>query len=359
MELAIIGLPRSGKTTVFQALTGGRGETAGAARVSLGVVKAPDPRLDALAGIFKPPKVVPAEVTYLDLPSATPGFGRSRGIEGQVLNQLSRADALVHVVRAFSNAGISQETGDMDPAGQIATMEMELAFSDLAILERRLERIDVSLKGARPQERETAQKEKELLTRVKEGLERERPVREQSLAAEERPLLEGFQLLTAKPLLVALNIGEAQLSEAAELEAAVQKGSGCKAIALCGKLEAELAQLSEAEAQEFMAVMGIQESGRGRMIMLSYQTLGIITFFTAASSEVRAWSIQRDQTAPQAAGKVHTDMQRGFIRAEVVSYEAIVDAGSIAEARRRGVLRLEGKDYLVRDGDVINFRFNV
>ena len=356
MELAIIGFPQSGKSTVFQALTGGKGAAAArGARAGLGVVKVPDPRLDALAAMFKPSKVVPAEVTYLDIPGAAAGLGKGKGIEGQFLNDLSRADALIHVAQAFQNGG------GTDVQREVSSMELELVFSDLSIIERRLGRIDTSLKGAKAQERESATREKELLARLKEGLEREVPVREQSLTPEEEHLLQNFQLLTAKPLLVALNVGEARLPEAEDLALSVQQPGRVPrgAIALCGKLEAEMAELEEEEAQEFLDAAGIQESSLRRMIRLSYEALGIVTFLTFANQEVRAWSVRQGTTAPEAAGKIHTDMQRGFIRAEVISFDDLMNAGSLAEARKHGVLRVEGKSYIVREGDVITFLFNV
>ena len=362
MELAIVGFPQSGKTTVFQALTGGKGETMAAkgARASLGAVKVPDPRLAALSAIFRPKKVVPAEVTYLDIPSAPAGLGKGKGIEGQFLNDLSRADALIHVVQAFQN----DNGGPIEAEalqGEVSAMEMELALSDLTIIERRLERIDATLKGAQAQEREAARREEVLLMRLKEGLERDIPVREQSVSPEEECLLHDFQLLTAKPALAVLNICEARLPQAAQVELSVQPPEEIRrrAIALCGKLEAELAELEEEEAQEFREAAGIQEPSLQRMIRLSHEALDLVTFLTTANQEVRAWSIRQGTAAPQAAGKIHTDMQRGFIRAEVVSFDDLVSAGGIAEARKRGVLRLEGKSYIVREGDVITFLFNL
>ena len=228
------------------------------------------------------------------------------------------------------------------------------------IIERRLQRIDTSLKGPKGQERATAQQEAAALTRLKEGLEREVPVREQPLSQEERQLLRNFQLLTAKPLLVVLNIREAHLPQAGQVELFVQpEGTQRRAIAVSGKLEAELVELDEEEGTEFRAASGIREASLQRMITLSYEALEMVTFLTVGSDEVRAWSIRQGTTAPQAASKIHTDLQRGFIRAEVISFDDLASAGSIAEARKRGALRLEGKSYIVREGDVITFLFNV
>ena len=362
MEIAIIGFPQSGETTVFRALTGGKGEAAGrgGARASLGNVKVPDPRLDTLFTIFKAKKLVQAEVTYLDIPSAPAGLGKGKGIEGQFLNDLSRMDALVHVIGAFQSPG--EDTAQADRIQEeAASMELELALSDLSIIERRLGRIESSLKGSKPQDRDAARKEGELLVRLKAGLEEETPVREQTLSPEERQLLQNFQLLTAKPLMAVLNIAEGDLPQAGEIERACMPPGGAqrRVIALCGKLEAEMVELEHDEAAELMELAGIQETSLRRLIRLSYDALQLVTFLTASNEEVRAWSVHQDTTAPEAAGKIHTDLQRGFIRAEVVGFDELAELGGVPEARKRGVLRLEGKGYVIREGDVVTFLFNV
>lgn len=357
MQLAVIGFPLSGKSTVFRALTGGKGESAKGGKAALGMVKVPDPRLQPLADIFRPKKLTPAEITYLDMPSAA-GFGSGKGIEGQFLNELSQVDALVHVVGAYQD-------GPQIPAEgahyqeEISNMEMELAFSDLAILERRLQRLEASKKSSRPQEREQAQREMVLMSRIKAGLEADKPLREQEFSDEEDVILRNYQFLTNKPLVVVLNLSEEQLPQAAALERAASGEGKRTAIAVCGTLEAELALMDEADAKEFMADAGIKESSLRRMVAISYATLGLISFLTAGADEVRAWSIPKGTPAPQAAAKIHSDIERGFIRAEVVSYDDFMSAGTMAEARKRGVLRSEGKNYIVKDGDIINFLFNV
>ena len=358
MQLAVIGFPLSGKSTVFKALTGGKGESsARGAKAALGMVKVPDPRLDVLAAMFKPKKNTPAEITYLDMPSAA-GFGSGKGIEGQFLNDLSAVDAMVHVVGQYQD-GLETPVQGPRYMKEIAAMEMELAFSDLAILERRLARLDSQKKSSKPQEREAATKEMAILARVKEGLEAEIPIVRQEFADDEKALLRNYQFLTGKPIVVVLNISEEQLPQAAALEAAVQAGGKRRAIAVCGTLEAELAQMSEADAKAFMDDAGIKESSLRRMVAVSYEAVGLISFLTAGADECRAWSIPRGLPAPQAAAKIHSDIERGFIRAEVVAYDDLVAAGGMVEARKRGVLRSEGKTYIVKDGDVINFLFNV
>jgi len=365
LEIGIIGLPRSGKTTVFNAVTRGRarvGLAGSGARPNIGVAKVPDPRLDRLNEIFQRRKTTPAEVTYFDTPGAPEGLGGKQGIAGPFLNSLQRADALLHVVRAFDDPSVPPEAGGVEPARDIASMDLELLFSDMALLERRLERLALEVTRGKPQEREAAQKERAVLAKVKERLEAGEPARAQGLDPQAMAVLGNFQLLTAKPLIVVLNIGEGQLPGAAKIEgelAARLKGPGLAGTALCGKLEAELAQMDEADEREFRQSMGIPESGLARMVRLSYEVLGLISFFTVGEDEVRAWTIVRGTPAVKAAGKVHSDMERGFVRAEVVTYEDLVACGGLAEARKRGVLRAEGKSYPIKDGDIVHVLFSV
>lgn len=361
MEIGIIGLPKSGKTTVFNALTRGKAEIAAYASTTLkpniGVAKVRDPRLVGLEAMFKPKRTIPAEVRYVDV--AAP-MDLGKGLSGQLLSHISKADALIHVVRAFPAEAIPHVEGSLDPERDIASMNLELAFSDLAIMERRHKRIADSLKGAKPMEREALHQEQALLARIKSSLEKDIPVREQGLSEEEAKTVENYQFLTAKPLLVILNIGEDQLPQASSLEAELQpRYPQFPIAALCGKLEMELAQLSEAEAEEFRNALDIKEAALDRIIQLSYTLLNLVSFFTVVSDEVKAWTIHKDTPALKAAGKIHSDMERGFIRAEVVSYDDLMKCGSMAEARRQGLLRLEGKSYQVQDGDVITFLFNV
>jgi hypothetical protein len=360
MELGIIGLPQSGKSTVFQALTWGRREKAthpGAVVQHIGVVKVPDPRLGNLVQILNPKRIVPAEVKYIDIVAPFAG----RGISGQYLDQLSMMDGLLHVVRAFGDERVPHIEGSIDPERDITIMNMELIFSDLAIIERRLERIRASLKSAKSPEREAHLGEQDLLHGVKSALESEVPLREQALTREEDKAIENYQFLSAKPLLLLLNIGEEQLPIVTSLEEQFShhRRPRCEVAILCGKLEAELSQLSDDEAGEFRSALGLKQSWREQAVGLSYKLWGLVSFFTIASDEVKVWTIPKNTTARKAAGKIHSDMERGFIRAEVIGCDDLLRCGSIAEARRQGLLHLEGKDYIIQDGDVVTILFHV
>ena len=366
IDIGIIGLPQSGKTTVFNALTRGKADTISHTTEGqtphVGVTKVPEPRLRVLDEMLHPKKVVPVEARYIDIGASVRGLVQDKGIGGELLNQLSNVDALISVVRAFVDDSIPHPEGSLDVKRDINALDLELVFSDLAIIERRLERIETSLKGAKPPERQPLLQEQETLIKFKDELEKDVPIREMSLTTGEARTIANYQFLTAKPLLIAVNIGEEQLPQAASLEAELNSpysGEKCRVITLCGKLEMELAQLENSVAQEFRTEFGIKESGLQRTIKLSYELLGLISFFTIASNEVRAWSIKKGTTAVKAAGKIHSDMEKGFIRAEGISYDNLVNCGSITEARKQGLLRLEGKDYVIQDGDVITFLFNV
>ena len=362
--IGIIGLERSGRTTVFNALTGGvaaGGHTStGAAHV--GTAKVADARLDTLTKLLQPKRTVPASIIYSDISASVKGLAKDKGIGGQLLNQLSSADAIINVVRAFKDDSVPHPEGSLDVERDIKTMNLELVFSDLTILERRLERLQESLKAAKPAERQVHQKEMDILLKLKAGLEKDMLVREMPLTADEARVISNFQFLTAKPLLEVVNIGEEQLAGATALEETLNTRHGLsksRAITLCGKLEAELAQLEAAEAREMRESYGLNESGADRAVAVSYGLMGLISFFSTASGEVRAWPVPVGTEAVKAAGKIHTDMERGFIRAEVIAFNDLVRCGSLAEARRKGVLRMEGKTYIVQDGDVITFLFNV
>jgi len=366
IDIGIIGLPQSGKTTVFNALTKGKADTishtAEGLTPHIGIAKVPEPRLTVLDEMLHPKKLVPVEARYVDIGASVKVLAQAKGIGGELLNELSNVDALISVVRAFGDAAIPHPEGSPDVNRDIATLKLELVFSDLAIMERRLERIETSLKGAKPAERPGLLREKEILIKLQADLEKDKPIRELALDPTEAKIINNYQFLTAKPLLMVVNIGEEQLPQAATLEAelnSLYSGNKCGAITLCGKLEMELAQLEDSAAQEFRAEFGLKESGLERTIKLSYELSGLISFFTVASNEVRAWSITKGTTALKAAGKIHTDMEKGFIRAEGISYDYLIKCGSIAEARKQGRLRLEGKDYIIQDGDVITFLFNV
>ena len=362
MKVAIIGIPESGKTTIFNALTRGKAEVAAYSPTlapNIGVAKVSDARLSVLEDIFQPKKTVPAEVSYIDVAGSLKGFGKE-GAGGELLNYLTTADALLQVVRAFDDDKVPHPEGSIEPKRDIASLDLELSISDLAIMERRLEKLETSLKGAKAAEREPYLKEQLLLQKVKAELEKDIPIRLQALAKEELKMLANYQFLTAKPMLVVLNIGEEQISQAAQLEGEISAlHPQFAVVALCGKLEMELAQLSDAEAKEFRESMGLSRPALDRVIDLSYNLLGLISFFTTVSSELKAWTIPGGTPAPKTAGKIHSDMERGFIRAEVISYGDLQNCGNLAEARKRGLLRTEGKNYIIQDGDVVTFLFNV
>jgi GTP-binding protein YchF len=361
IDIGITGLSQSGKTTIFNALTRGEADTR-SSTPHIGVAKVPEPRLKVLADMLHPNRVVPAEVSYIDIGASVKGLSGDRTTGSQILNQLSKADAIINVARAFTNETIPHIEGSIDEERDIATANLELTLYDTGIISRRLERIETSLKGANPTERAGLLREQELLTKLKADLEKEVPIRGLSPTAEEIKTIANYQFLTAKPLLIVVNIGEEQIPQAASLEAELKsRYSGAKSgiITLCGKLEMELTQLDDEAAKGFRTEYGITESGPDRVIKISYELLDLITFFTIASSEVKAWPIPKGTSALKAAGKIHSDMEKGFIRAEVISYEDMVKCGSMSEAHKKGLLRLEGKSYTVQNGDVITFLFNV
>jgi GTP-binding protein YchF len=362
MQLGIVGLPQSGKTTVFNALTGGEAPVATGSgygqETHVAVVKVPDARLDTLTEMFRPRKTTPAEVQYTDFPGV--GFGSKDRSEAAWVGQLRTVDALVQVVRAFGAESVPHE-GPIDPAGDAGAVQLETIVSDLAIVERRLQRLDTDLRRTRAGERAPLEAEMALLQRFQGELEAGRPLRDLELSEEEARSIRGYQFLSLKPLLLVLNLGEEQLGDAADLEAALAGAFAHRSTAvasLCGKLEMELAQLDPEDARSFMEDLGIVELAAGRIIRASYDLTGLISFLTTGEDEVRAWPIPRGTRAPQAAGAIHTDLEKGFIRAEVVAYDDLVAAGNLAEARRRGHLRQEGRNYVVQDGAVLNILFS-
>jgi len=352
MEIGIIGLPQSGKSSLFQALTGLKEGPPGPA-LKIGVARVPDPRLGKLAELLRPKKATPAEVRYIDVPVP------AKGLAG-ALPAVQRVDALALLVRAFRNDAVPHPQASIDPGRDLGALSMELYFSDIAILEHRQEKLALQLKGAPAAERETLLRERSFLDGVKATLEKDTPVREQALPEEAARALESFALFTAKPWLLVLNIGEEDIPRTQALEEEWRaRYPTLGVVALCARLEKELSELSEAEARDFRASLGLKEPALDRLVRLSYELLGLITFFTVVSGEMRAWSVRRGTPAVKAAGKIHSDIERGFIRAEVIGYEDFLRAGSVAEARKRGLLRLEGKTYPIQDGDIVTFLFNV
>jgi ribosome-binding ATPase len=366
LRAALIGFGSVGKTSLFQLMTSvkdtpraGHGKT----EVSIGISKVPDGRLDRLTAMFNPRKRVPATVEFFDM--AMPGgTGGAKALVD--VAAYKNADALVHVIRAFEDASIPHPAGSINPARDAQAMEDELILADLGVAERRLERIDKDLKKNRSTELE---REREVVAECRATLEEGRPLRALTMTGDDLKRLRGFQFLSAKPLLVVLNLDEKQLTEgtgeAAGLAGAADRAglgsflarAGTAVVSVCAKIELEIAQLDAADAAAFLADLNLSESGLDRVIRASYDLLGYISFFTVGEDECRAWSIPRGTAAQLAASEIHSDIARGFIRAEVVHYDALIGRGSMAACRDHGEVRLEGKEYVVQDGDIINFRF--
>jgi hypothetical protein len=357
LRAGLIGYPSTGKTTLFRLMTsareGVRPGQHGKTEANVGVSRVPDARLDRLAAMFNPRKHVPATVEFADMA----GGGRGGAKDLVDVAPFRSADALVHVLRAFRDDSVPHAPGSIDPARDQRTMDEELMLADLGIVERRLDRLEKDLKKAATPD---LKREHEVLLSCRDALENGRPLRDLGLAGEDAKRLRGFQFLSAKPLLLVLNIDEGDLGG---IDDAVERaglagvgGEHTRAVALCAKIELEIAELEPADAAAFMADLGLAASGLDRVIRASYDLLGYISFFTVGEDECRAWSIPRRTVAQEAAGEIHSDIQRGFIRAEVVAYDHLVARQTLAACRDHGELRLEGKEYVVQDGDVINFR---
>lgn len=364
MRIGILGLPGSGKTTIFNALTRGTAESGsfgGNRSANIGVAHVPDERLDRLTEIFKPKKTVHAEVTYVDLPGARSAESADL-FSGEAMGQLQRVDALLHVVRAFDNPAVAHALGSVDYRRDIEKVNFDVLFADISLLERRIERIKDGIKGMKAQERVQALKNIEVLQALQSEMEDGAAARDMDFTEEQVIAISDTFLLSGLPLLVALNVGEEDIQRTDELETELNgllAGRKTGGAALCGTLEEELAQMSPEEEAEMRSGLDAGESGLERMIRLSYNVLGLISFLTVGEDEVRAWTIGVDFKAPQAAGTVHSDLERGFIRAETVGYDDFITAGSLANARTAGTLRQEGREYVVQDGDIVNFLFSV
>lgn len=360
MQVGIIGLPGTGKTTLFNLLTEGQAATGGGGRgqVNVGVARVPDERLAVLAAMFRPRKVTPATIEFVDVAGFLPGEG-DRAKLNAFLGAVRRGDALLHVVRAFAQAPVPHPRGTVDPVRDAREVDAELLLADLQVAEAALARLQAARRRSPEEEAQRA-----LLERCVAVLGEGRPVLALGLGPEEEHLLRGYAFLTARPLVLAVNVDEEQLRAGdypgrAALEAYCREQGRGEPVTFCGTVEAEIAALEERDREEFMRAYGLREPGIARIARACYAVLGLISFLTAGEQEVRAWPIRRGLTARQAAGKIHSDMERGFIRAEVVSFADLAACGSLKAARERGLLRLEGRDYVVRDGDVIVFRFNV
>ena len=362
MDLGIIGLPASGKTSLWNALTGGAAEVgaySGRLEPRVGVVRVPDARVDRLAELYHSKKRTHAEIRWIDYPVAA---FESSGPDAKLLGELAEMDALVLVARAFEAASVPAPEG-VDPQRDVETVELELTYADLALIERRLGRIEPELRSLRAADRGPLEQEQALLRRWQVGLEGGVALRSQELSEAERRQLSRYALLTRRPLLIVLNVGEEDLERAAEIEAefaARHGGASTAVLVLSAKLEAEVAALDAAEAAEFRRELGLPEASPvDRLVREAYALLGVHSFITVGDPEARAWTLRQGGTALEAAGRIHSDMERGFIRAEVVRWDELLEAGSLAELRKRGRLRTEGRDYVVADGDVLLVLFNV
>lgn len=362
LNCGLIGLPMVGKTTIFNLLTGAGAETSnfltGKAETNTGMARLPDSRVDLLSGMYKPRKTTYAQIHFSDVPGLVRGSSQGKGVGNQFLNAIRNVDMLVHVVRAFENRDVPHVDDVINPLRDIETIHMELLFADMEIVERRIERI----KGGKKVKKENLI-ELEVLEKCLGALEEERPIGNLELTADERMVLKNYSFLTEKPLLLVINIDERQFKAQeypfkSEL-LAYAAARGLPVLEISGRIEMEISQLPDEDKELFLADLGIAQSGIDRLARAAYEYLGLISFFTVGEDEVKAWTIQRGTDAKRAAGKIHSDIERGFIKAEVVKYADLKESGSMSKIKEKGLFHLEGKEYIVQDGDVINFRFNV
>jgi GTP-binding protein YchF len=355
MKTAIIGLPMTGKTSLFTILTGVASDTRmGSTAVRTGIARVPDSRVDALAELYQPPKITHATVEYVDAPA----ISKENLRDPAYLASLRVADAFAHVLRIFKDETVPHEKGSVDPARDFEDVETELILSDLVVVEKRLDRVDRDRKKTRNPDLD---KEYELLVRCKEALEANTPLRNLTFDTEDEKRIRGFQFLSQKPMLLVLNLGEEDAARLHEVEEQYRSGplagkANTAVTAVCGKIEAELAELPPADAREYLTSYGLKESALQRIIEATYRLLGLMSFLTAGDTEVRAWTIPIDSKAVNAAGAIHSDFEKKFIRAEVVNWTSLIEMGGYPGLREKGLLRLEGKDYIVKDGDVLVIR---
>ncbi len=365
MKLGIVGLPNVGKSTLFNAITNAGAQSANypfcTIEPNVGVVAVPDKRLDELAKMYEPEKYTPAAIEFVDIAGLVKGASRGEGLGNKFLSNIREVDAIVHVVRCFENDDIIHVDGSIDPKRDIETINVELILSDIEVLDRRIDKTRKLIKGDKKY-----QDDLNFFERVKESLDEGKPARSVECTPEEAELLSTVSLLTNKPVIYAANLSDSDFKNGSadgnpfyDVVKQIAESENAAVLPICAEIEAEISGMENDEKELFLSEMGLEQSGLDRLINACYDLLGLISYLTAGKQEVRAWTITKGTKAPQAAGKIHTDFERGFIRAEVVSYDELMECGSMANAKEKGLIRSEGKDYVMKDGDIVLFRFNV